>query len=292
MAGSQSQFSYASETSRDDLNEAFAKLVIRTDGGPRGADQGLRSDDELEDIAEEPSQRVSWPVPGSIIVRRLAEELKIQCRCRICEQEGSPSLFVFCRGCGPARRSKWPAHRSCLARCQDHQPDLPPDEDDDPDAHSCEEIDYKTVVYTTWLLDSSRVKREEVTSIHLDDLWSTWFGVPRHQEGPYPQLHIYPRLERLLSETNRKPERQYPRVISFVGDTGSGKSTLIRAMVRMAAPRGLHDFRVPVPGMVDNEFDSTSSDVHVFADPMTISTQDPLFFVGKKYASNDQLADS
>ncbi|KAK0722843.1 hypothetical protein B0T26DRAFT_704224 [Lasiosphaeria miniovina] len=280
MASRSQILSLGSGTSRDDLADTLEKIVISTGRNSGGRDSLMLADElEWDHDPNEPAEEASWPAPGSNLVRDLAEEVKIHYACRICEQRGSPSQFVFCRGCGPARRSKWPAHRSCLSRNRDHCPDADDGYDDDPDFPRCEEIDYKTVVYTTWLLDSSRVKREEVTSTHLDDLWSTWFGVPRNQPGPYPQLYIYPRLEALLSETTTKPTRQYPRVISFVGDTGSGKSTLIRAMIRMAAPRRRFDFRVPVPGVVDDEFDSTSSDVHVFADPVTISTEDPLFFV-------------
>ncbi|KAF7546084.1 hypothetical protein G7Z17_g8670 [Cylindrodendrum hubeiense] len=35
----------------------------------------------------------------------------------------------------------------------------------------------------------------------------------------------------------------------------------------------------PVPGFTNDQFDSTSSDIHVYPDPQTLSTERPMFFV-------------
>jgi hypothetical protein len=143
----------------------------------------------------------------------------------------------------------------------------------------CQEVDFEDFIYTSWLLDCRFIDQDK-ESLHIDDLWSTWFGVPHDQEGPKPQLFIYPRLQRLVAAAHDKPVRQYPSLVSFVGDTGSGKSTIIRAIIRMLAPRAHKDYRAPVPGTASNEFDSTSSDVHLFADPGTLFSEVPLMFVG------------
>ncbi len=171
-----------------------------------------------------------------------------------------------------------PAHRQCLTSFPPHCPDQ-----DGPALYSepCQEVDFEEFVYTASLLDS-RLQDGDKTALHVDDLWSTWFGVPHDQEGPLPQLHIYPRLHQLIADNPnpKRPPRQYPSLISLVGDTGSGKSTLIRAIIRMLAPRAHKDYRVPVPGSASDGFDSTSSDVHLFADPGTRSSTSPLYFVG------------
>ncbi|KAM0227446.1 hypothetical protein ACHAP5_012176 [Fusarium lateritium] len=120
---------------------------------------------------------------------------------------------------------------------------------------------------------------KDKVSLHVDDLWSTWFGVAHERSGHFPQLSIYPRLQTLVDNTADRPPRQYPSLISFVGDTGSGKSTLIRALIRMLAPRAQESFQVPVQGTAGDGFDSTSSDVHLFADPHTGATEVPRFFV-------------
>lgn len=128
----------------------------------------------------------------------------------------------------------------------------------------------------------ARLRNKDQTALHLEDIWSTWLGIPDSQEGPRPQLHVYPRLERLTAGLPIRPPQQYPSLISIIGGTGSGKSTLIGAMIRMLAPTGQKEYRVPVPGADTNSFNSTSSDVHMFADPGTCHTDHPCFFVGRK----------
>jgi hypothetical protein len=204
--------------------------------------------------------------------------------CRICGEQGKFEDFMLCGGCGAPHM---PAHRKCLASFRPHRPNDP-----GPALYTepCEEVNFEEFAYTASLLDS-RLLDEDKTALHVDDLWSTWFGVPHNQQGPLPQLHIYPRLQHLVSNNPNPqwPPRQYPSLISLVGDTGSGKSTLIRAIIRMLAPRAHKDYRVPVPGSAHDGFDSTSSDVHLFSDPGTISSRTPLFLVGMFFILPGQL---
>ncbi|KAJ3538427.1 hypothetical protein NM208_g5905 [Fusarium decemcellulare] len=50
-------------------------------------------------------------------------------------------------------------------------------------------------------------------------------------------------------------------------------------MIRAMAPRSRDRYRVPVKAAPGDDFESTSSDVHLFADPGTASTRVPRFFV-------------
>ncbi|KAI0808727.1 hypothetical protein GGR55DRAFT_689696 [Xylaria sp. FL0064] len=147
----------------------------------------------------------------------------------------------------------------------------------------CREIDFQEYIYTSWLMDA-RLRSKDWTAAHLDDIWSTWLGIPDGQDGPYPQINIYPRLERLIATVTNRPPRQYPSLVSIIGDTGSGKSTLIAAMIRMLAPTAHADYLVPVPGADTDNFDSISSDVHMFADPRSSHTEHPCFFIDKPIA--------
>ncbi|KAK5662366.1 hypothetical protein OQA88_8276 [Cercophora sp. LCS_1] len=122
--------------------------------------------------------------------------------------------------------------------------------------------------------------QDQTAYLHLDDLRTTWFGVPHDQKDSPPKLFVWPRLQNLLSNASDQPDYQYPSLVSFVGDTGSGKSTIIKAMIRMLAPQTHYHarYQVPVPGTGHDQFTSTSSDVHLYADPWTISTEVPMLF--------------
>jgi hypothetical protein len=135
-------------------------------------------------------------------------------------------------------------------------------------------------VWISWLLNS-KISRYKQKSLHRKDIWATWFGVPYYQDRPC--LYTYPRLQTLLQTSGEDlPAVQYPSVVSFFGDTGGGKSRLIMALIRNAGAQG-QDFEVPVPGNQADLEKSTSRDVHIYADPRTLSTEVPLFFVGEFY---------
>ncbi|KAJ3460552.1 hypothetical protein MRS44_011419 [Fusarium solani] len=230
-----------------------------------------KADFEVQVVEEEPAEELDrWPKPNGAFITQQAARLRISLCCRVCGKKDVPARFVLCSGCGAAHM---PAHRQCLLNTRDHKPeDEEPPEFGDP----CEEIDFQQWIFVSWLVDSKIPDKENAT-LHINDLWSTWFGVPEDQEGRFPQLCIYPRLERLIEKVLEKPKFQYPSLISFVGDTGSGKSTLIRAIVESLAPG--QDYQVPVQGVAKDKFKSTSSDVRLFADPQTQSSEVPRFFV-------------
>ncbi|KAF4964163.1 hypothetical protein FSARC_7892 [Fusarium sarcochroum] len=219
------------------------------------------------------STYVSWREPSHDFVRTQARNLKISSSCHICDRPGRPEELIFCSGCEAPRR---PAHRKCLAELRAHVPrrvrrrSSIGDED-------CEEVGYIDYVFTRYLLRSPTP--ESRPELHVNDTTCAWIGVPVLQEADKPQIHVWSRLQDLLQMSRKTRRRQYPNLVSFIGDTGSGKSTLIRAMIQMARPESPGDESVPVPGLPEDRFVSTSSDIHAYADPLTLSSRSPMVYV-------------
>ena len=140
-------------------------------------------------------------------------------------------------------------------------------------------VDYIEYVWIQHLLDSKVSKGAQV-DLHRKDIWAMWFGVPRQQERPL--LWVYPTLQYLVDKANIEGSSntdQYPSLVSFFGDTGGGKSSIIRALIRNAALNDTNS--APVPGNNANRHKSTSGDVHIYADPATINKEVPLFYAGR-----------
>lgn len=142
-------------------------------------------------------------------------------------------------------------------------------------------VDFNEYVWIHYLLDAKTTAEEQI-ALHKEDIWCMWFGVPHQQDRP--NLYVYPTLQYLVDKAHASREgtplrEQYPSLVSFFGDTGGGKSTIVRALIRNAA---LNDTNpAPVPGNNVNRHKSTSGDVHLYADPATVDEEVPLFYAGR-----------
>ncbi|KAI1204747.1 uncharacterized protein F4807DRAFT_446063 [Annulohypoxylon truncatum] len=115
--------------------------------------------------------------------------------------------------------------------------------------------------------------REE--SIQLDSSKNMWFGVTKNEKNDYMLGEGSAYHSLLLEDSFINPLSTHPCMVSFVGDTGVGKSALINLLIKFSA----HDREqaTPIVGKRDN-YHSTSADVHLYNDPSTIYSPDPLLY--------------
>jgi len=114
-----------------------------------------------------------------------------------------------------------------------------------------------------------------------------FLGVHRPQDGRIPAFVDYGRFAHLLSSTierwrpsfqqaHSSRDSRTPSLVSFVGQTGHGKSTLIKLLIDLHVDKD-QNLSTPVVG-ASGVTDPTSQDVHLYLDPVTQSSETPIFF--------------
>ena len=140
---------------------------------------------------------------------------------------------------------------------------------------------------------------DEQIRLHQRDKKNQWFVVQYDGEGwedPQPWLSVTDRFRQLCDpyqDGNRHSAIQYPSFVSVIGDTGVGKSTLLRAMIMMgqvnASTEASEDENetyqkllaakrhgpVTRSANTDSITDPTSSGVHLYKD-ITALQPDPV----------------
>jgi energy-coupling factor transporter ATP-binding protein EcfA2 len=116
----------------------------------------------------------------------------------------------------------------------------------------------------------------------LEDKDTTWFGIAR-DSNKQPIFQDYGRYATIIANsTTGEFKVRYPQLISIIGQTGAGKSTLVKMLIdqqeRKARPYHTAAFASPVVGSVRNENVPTSGDVHLYGDPKTYLGQCPMLY--------------
>lgn len=123
-------------------------------------------------------------------------------------------------------------------------------------------------------------------NLHSDDMQTAWFGVFREGEelplsrdyGRYQELMAINSSLRSASVTSPMDANDitYPSLVSFVGQTGAGKSSLIKLIVDLSNDQG-KEFPTPVVGAVSSNL-PTSEDVHLYLDPRSSNSENPILY--------------
>ncbi|KAF4967420.1 hypothetical protein FSARC_5033 [Fusarium sarcochroum] len=119
---------------------------------------------------------------------------------------------------------------------------------------------------------------EEQYGRHRNDIDTTWFGA--YKEKGQLFLNSTNRLADILCESQKgAPTDRFPQLVSFVGQAGSGKSTVIKMLIdhQQAWTENPDRFLTPVPGLVGDNM-PTTGDVHLYEEPKTYLTQSPIFY--------------
>ncbi|KAH8800821.1 hypothetical protein F5884DRAFT_862747 [Xylogone sp. PMI_703] len=134
----------------------------------------------------------------------------------------------------------------------------------------------KQVFYKDAVTNAENQQRQNDQQ-HQHVLETLWLAVVSSDDTDNSQLSFNepPRFGDLMGKHRKKVQRQpedrnmkyYPRLISFVGNTNAGKSSLIEVLIGHLWDSGitdqdLHDILVPVVGNQDSV--PTSSDIHLY----------------------------
>ncbi|KAJ8114147.1 hypothetical protein OPT61_g3904 [Boeremia exigua] len=117
--------------------------------------------------------------------------------------------------------------------------------------------------------------------LHTEDEDTTWFGMVRNSQNS-PAFQNYGRYSAIMADSNSGEfKSRYPMLVSFIGQTGAGKSTLIKMLIDQQERTSTSQnwtLPSPVAGTSANGNTPTSGDVHLYSDPKTYNTEYPMLY--------------
>jgi energy-coupling factor transporter ATP-binding protein EcfA2 len=216
---------------------------------------------------ESPSTIISGLLSGSPMTSDKGESLGMQ-PCEICELSGEQTWncsycdMIFCDGC-------W-------AKQGPHRPGRT-----GPDGLPHEKADLRIVSRYKEILTPA-TDTDGQRRLHLEDEDTTWFGISRDLNNQ-PVLRDHGRYAAIIADSSTGEYKiRYPQLVSFIGQTGAGKSTLVKMLIdqqeRVARSYHAATFPSPVVGSTRNDNIPTSGDVHLYGDPKSYLGQYPVLY--------------
>jgi energy-coupling factor transporter ATP-binding protein EcfA2 len=124
-------------------------------------------------------------------------------------------------------------------------------------------------------------EHSEQQLLHIEDEDTTWFGMVRNSQNS-PAFQDYGRYSAIMADSNSGEFKfRYPQLVSFIGQTGAGKSTLIKMLIDQQERTGSSrnwSLPSPVAGTSANGNVPTSGDVHLYSDPSTYHAECPMLY--------------
>jgi hypothetical protein len=145
------------------------------------------------------------------------------------------------------------------------------------------------------------VTENELEQLHEADVATTWFGKSASSRntkefasnmlltaGISKNRYHQPCLldggiyNSLIAQCPIQDNTKNPQLVSFIGQTNAGKSTLIKMLIDHAQTQSNiashQTYATPVAGSAIHSRLPTSADVHLYADPKTYCSPTPLFY--------------
>ncbi|KAK6502557.1 hypothetical protein TWF506_003137 [Arthrobotrys conoides] len=207
----------------------------------------LSSGEASAEISDEPSSPIELPGQEEPLECAQCEKSGLNLKCMVCNL----CQVAYCETCWPTV----PAHKEGKKSLKGVRKQL----------H--EAID-PVVERKLDLILEPQIGEEDQEALHRMDEDTAWFAVVKDDA----EKLIFQDLGRYANVVSGLSDKAYPALISFVGSTGSGKSTLIRMLMELDY-LGIMSWETPVvQSAACFSTIPTSGDVHLFCDPHTCST--------------------
>ncbi|KAH6848113.1 hypothetical protein B0I37DRAFT_376721 [Chaetomium sp. MPI-CAGE-AT-0009] len=186
-------------------------------------------------------------------------------KCEACDLEHP--IVWFCRACNIAFCDE------CWSKQLPHKKNKPGDV-----AHEKTNMEIAEKVKNVLTPPTNELMCEK---LHDDDELTAWFGIEGRGRGKSSHLVLYDygRLSEILKGrgSDGGQGRMTPSLASFVGETGAGKSSLIKLLIDLDTAQGQkHSSPIVGPG---GSHHPTSEDVHLYLHPRTAQTARPIMMV-------------